>query len=653
MTARRETGKVESSVKNWNRRALSALLTLTAVLTLSGTALAAGDPEVQEGDIVILHTNDVHCGIEDGLTYAGVSAYAGEMEARVGEENVTLVDAGDAVQGGPIGTLTQGEYLVEIMNQVGYDVFTPGNHEFDYQIPRLLELTGMLDARTISSNFVDLATGESVFEPYTILDYGEVQVAYVGITTPESFTKSTPAYFQDGNGNYIYGFCEGNSGRDLYDNVQASVDAARAEGADYVVAVAHLGVEETSAPWRSTDVIANTHGIDVMIDGHSHSTIDGQEVSNENGETVLLNQTGTKLAALGEIVIDPDTGEITAGLVTDYAGRDSDTQTFIDAINMEFDGVLNQVVAGTDVPLTTVDPVTGQRIIRSQETNLGDLCADAYRSVLGADVALVNGGGIRADIPAGDITYGQIINVHPYSNQATSVRVTGQQLLDALELGAQNTPGESGGFLQVSGMTYTIDTTIPSSVVTDDKGNFVRVDGAYRVKDVTVGGEPLDLERTYVVASHDYMLLDGGDGMVMFAGAEVVKDRVMPDNEVLIQYIRDTLGGVVGQEYAVPYGQGRITVLTQGETETPVQPQEPENPADPQEPDSPVEPQEPEGSASDGRSYVVRAGDCLWTIASRELGSGTRWNEIYELNRDILSDPDWIYVGQELELPAA
>lgn len=625
---------------------LSALLSVSLSLALAGPALAA---EPGENDIVILHTNDVHCGIEDGLTYAGVSAYAKEMEAQYGADRVTLVDAGDAVQGGPIGTLTQGEYLVDIMNQVGYDIFTPGNHEFDYQIPRLLELTELLDAQTISSNFVDLTTGESVFQPYTVLDYGDVQVGYVGITTPESFTKSTPAYFQDENGNYIYGFCEGNNGQDLYDNVQASVDAARADGADYVVAVAHLGIEETSAPWRSTDVIANTTGIDVMIDGHSHSTIDGQQVANEEGEMVLLNQTGTKLSAVGKIVIDPDTGDITAELVTDYAGRDADTQAFVDGINAEFADVLNQVVAHSDVSLTTVDPTSGERIIRNLETNLGDLCADAYRTVLEADVGLVNGGGIRADIPAGDVTYGQIINVHPYSNQATSVRATGQQLLDALEMGARNNPGENGGFLQVSGMTYTIDTTIPSGVVTDDKGNFVRVDGEYRVKDVTVNGEPLDVNKTYVVASHDYMLLDGGDGMVMFQGDEVVKDRVMPDNQVLIQYIRDSLGGSVGADYADPYGQGRITVLT--EASAPDQPQEPEQPA---QPETPAEPEQPAGEQpGSAGTYTVQSGDSLWRIASRELGSGTRWSEIYDLNRDVISDPDRIYIGQELQLPAA
>ena len=623
-------------------------------LTMAAPALAAEGTEAQDGnDIVILHTNDVHCGIEDGLTYAGVSAYARAMEERYGAENVTLVDAGDAVQGGPIGTLTRGEYLVDIMNQVGYDIFTPGNHEYDYQMPRMLELMDQLDATVVSSNFLDLSTGESVFAPYTILSYGDVDVAYVGITTPESFTKSTPAYFQDEDGNYLYSFCEDESGQALYDNVQASVDAARTEGADYVVAVAHLCLLYTSDAARSTDVIANTHGIDVMIDGHSHTAIDGQEVLNEDGETVLLNQTGTKLAALGQVVIDPDTGEISAGLITEYQERDQDTQAFVDSINQEFSTVLSQVVASTDVALTTVDPSTGERIIRSQETNLGDLCADAYREVLDADVGLINGGGIRADIAAGEITYGDIISVHPYNNQATSVRVTGQQLLDALELGARYTPYENGGFLHASGLTYTIDTTIPSSVVTDVQDNFVRVDGAYRVKDVMVGGEPLDLERTYVVASHDYMLLSGGDGMTMFDGAEVVKDRVMPDSEVLIQYIRDYLGGVVGQEYADPYGQGRITILTETGAEAPEQPETPDQPESPADTETPAQPEQPEQPAGDPQTYTVQSGDCLWDIAARELGSGLRWSEIYELNRDILSDPDRIQIGQELVLPAA
>ena len=549
-----------------SKKVLSLLLAMIMVFAMVLPAAAdEAAPETPEpytvpadvsGKIVILHTNDVHCEIED---YAKVAAYRDEMATAYGKDNVVLVDAGDAVQGGPIGTLTKGEYLVKIMNQVGYDYITLGNHEFDYEIPRLKELMEMQEATVLSSNFIDLATDKPVYKGYEVATYGDVKVAFVGITTPESFTKSTPAYFQNEKGEYIYSFCEGNDGADLYANVQASVDAAKAEGADYVVAITHLGIEETSAPWRSTDVIANTTGIDVMIDGHSHSTINGETFANKDGNAVLLTQTGTKLANVGKVVIDTKTKTLTAELVSleDYETVNEEAKAFIDGINTEFDGVLSEVVAKTDVALTTLK-ADGERAIRSQETNLGDLCADAYRVVLEADVAFVNGGGIRADIEAGDVTYGQIIKVHPYSNQATSIKVTGQQLLDALEMGAKNAPGESGGFLQVSGLTYTIDTTIPSSIKTDEKGNFVSVDGEYRVKDVKVGEEDLVLDKEYVLASHDYMLLNGGDGMVMFKGAEVIKDRVMPDNEILIKYIVDELDGIVGSDYAEP--QGRITI---------------------------------------------------------------------------------------------
>lgn len=547
-----------------SKKLLSLLLALVMVVAMvvpamaeeEGIMLISETPE-ESGKIVILHTNDVHCDIAN---YAKVAAYRDEMAAAYGAENVVLVDAGDAVQGGPIGTLTKGEYLVNIMNQVGYDYITLGNHEFDYEVPRMKELMEKQNATVLSSNFIDLTTNEAVFKGYEVASYGDVKVAFVGITTPESFTKSTPAYFQDENGEYVYSFCEGNKGADLYANVQASVDAAKAEGADYVIAIGHLGIEETSAPWRSTDVIANTTGIDALIDGHSHSTIDGEKVANKDGVEIVLNQTGTKLANIGKVVIDTEAKTVSAELVSlkTYETVNEETKTFIDGVNEEFQAVLDEVVAKTDVTLTTLKD-DGSRAIRSQETNLGDLCADAYRTILEADVAFVNGGGIRANIDAGDVTYGQIINVHPYSNQATSIKVTGQQLLDALEMGAKNAPGESGGFLHVSGLTYTIDATIPSSITTDDKGNFVSVDGAYRVKDVKVGEEDLVLDKEYVLASHDYMLLNAGDGMTMFKGAEVVKDRIMPDNEILIKYIVDGLGGTVGEAYAAP--QGRITVI--------------------------------------------------------------------------------------------
>ena len=537
------------------KKLLTLLLVLCVVLSIPTAALAAN-----EGDIVVLFTNDVHCAVDSNIGYAGLAAYAADMEADVGADNVTLVDAGDAVQGAALGTLSEGEYIVDIMNEVGYDIMVPGNHEFDYGMARMMELMDMLDATVLSSNFMDLTTNETVYEPYTMIDYGTIQVAYVGISTPESFTKSTPKYFQDDTGNYIYSFCEGNNGADLYSAVQTAVDDASADGADVIVAVGHCGVGSEIAPWQSTDIIANTTGIDVFIDGHSHSVIAGETYQNENGEDVILTSSGTGLENIGQVTISPD-GSVATELVSDYTEKDETVDAFVKNIQAENEAMLSTVVASTDVPLIVNDPDTGKRLIRSQETNLGDLCADAYRKLLGADVAVVNGGGIRADIPAGDITYNDIVTVHPFGNSACVIEATGQEILDLLEMMARSTPDECGGFEQVSGMSYEIHTYIPSSVQTDDKDVFQGVTGEYRVKNVRIGGEPIDLGKTYTLASHNYLIKNGGDGYAEFMDNKLLQDEVMIDNQVLITYIVQELGGVVGSEYADIYGQGRIKLV--------------------------------------------------------------------------------------------
>lgn len=532
------------------KKLLSVFLALTLVFALCGGALAA--EETTGNDIVVLYTNDVHCGVEDNIGYAGLVAYEKEMLETT--PYVTLVDIGDAIQGGPLGSLTTGEALVNIMNEVGYDVATMGNHEFDYGMARFQELAAMLECGYVSCNFVDLSTGDTVFPAYKMISYGDTDVAYIGISTPETYTKSTPTYFQDENGNYIYSFSENN----LPEMVQDAIDEATAAGAEYIVAVGHLGVDEQSAPYRSTDIIAETTGLDVFLDGHSHSVIASQEVEDADGNTVILSSTGTELANIGKLTIAAD-GTITTELVSDYETKDADMQAFIDNVNAEFEEITSEVVAESSVNLTGYAE-DGTRLVRNQETNIGDLVADAYRVVGDTDIGWANGGGIRADIPAGEITYGDIIEVHPYSNQLCVVETTGQQILDALEMASASCPNESGGFLQVSGLSYTIDTTIPSSVVTDDQGMFVEVDGERRVKDVMVGDEPIDPDATYTLASHNYMIKEGGDGINMFRNDKLIVDESMPDNQVLITYIVDHLDGVVPADYAEP--QGRITVLT-------------------------------------------------------------------------------------------
>ena len=534
------------------KKLFAVLLTLCLMVGILPAAAAA-----QTGDIVVLYTNDVHCAVDEYIGYAGFAAYAAEMEAEFGADKVTLVDAGDALQGAALGTLSKGEYIIEIMNAVGYDIMVPGNHEFDYGMERMLELMDMLDASVISSNFVDLTTDETVFDAYEIIDYGTIQVAYVGICTPESFTKSTPTYFQDDEGNYIYGFSE--TGNEIYTAVQTAVDAAVAEGADVVVAVGHCGDTGVEEQWSSTEIIANTTGIDVFIDGHAHSTIASETYQNENGEDVVLTSSGTNLENIGKLTIS-EGGSVTAELISDYTEKDETIDAVVKEIQAENEELLNTVVATSEVSLVIYDPDTGERLIRKQETNLGDLCADAYRELLGADVAVVNGGGIRADIEAGDITYNDIITVHPFGNAACVIEATGQEILDLLERMSRNTPEECGGFEQVSGMSYEIHTYIPSSVTTDDQGMFTGVTGEYRVKNVMIGGEAIDLDKTYTLASHNYLIKSGGDGYGEFMDNTLLQDEVMIDNQVLITYILDELGGVVGSEYADTYGQGRITV---------------------------------------------------------------------------------------------
>lgn len=604
-------------------RSLFLAIVLTTVtvmgLPLTGgpvTALAA------DKDIVVLYTNDVHCGVDDNIGYAGLALYKKEMQQQT--PYVTLVDTGDAIQGAPIGTLSDGGYLIDIMNYVGYDFAVPGNHEFDYGMPRFLELAGKLNCGYYSCNFIDSATGAPVFAPYKMFTYGATQVAFVGVTTPESFTKSTPAYFQDSQGNYIYSFCEDESGQKLYDQVQASVDAARTAGADYVILAGHLGENGITQKWSSASVIANTTGIDACIDGHSHETVPSENVKNKNGQNVVLTQTGTKLNHIGKLTISAD-GSIRTELVSEVPAADLDreytvqehdslsriakrelgsynrwidiynsnldkiknadvipvglnivipgksyinpdgkaadygTYQFIQSIENQYNETLKTVLGTTPYELTVNDPATGNRIIRNAETNLGDLTADAYRAELGADIGLSNGGGIRSVIKPGNITYNDTLAVFPYGNMGCVIEATGQQIKDALEMASRNCPEESGGFLQVSGLTYTIDTSVKSGVQTDDKGNFTGVSGAYRVMDIKVGGEPIDLNKTYTVASHNYMLKQGGDGMTMFKGCNVIRDEVMVDVDILSSYIR-RMGGSVTSEYANPVGQGRISI---------------------------------------------------------------------------------------------
>lgn len=573
------------------------LITRRSFCTLSAVALASlalparrafGDEAAtaatatQPGAIVIVHTNDVHCAVDDNLGYAKLVNYAKTMRSTYGANNVTLVDAGDAVQGKAMGTLTNGEYLIDIMNECGYDFAIPGNHEFDYGMTQFNTLVARANAKYLSCNFTDLRTGNLMFDAYAMREYdtavGKKKVAYLGICTPESLTKSSPAHFQE-DGIYRYGFCEDDSGTKLYDAVQSAVDQARTDGADYVVALVHLGQDGVTPRWTSTSVAANTSGIDVVIDGHSHELY-AQTPLNKNGEPVLVTQTGTQLVGIGQVVIDPANGTIaayasndtetvtasttkgTASIVKAWDGIDADTAAFIAGLQADLAKITERVIGRSDVRLVALEDDDYTWAVRAHETNLGDFVADAYLALawhggVMADIGFVNGGGIRANIEPGDVTYGDLINVQPYNNQLCYVDTLGQNILDALEAGVANLPNPSGGLQHVSGLAYTVRTDIPSSVQMPG-GKFGGVTGEYRVRDVLVNGEPLDVNRRYKLVSHTFLLVEGGDGLTMFMNDEAVLLDL--DNKALIEYIQYDLKGTIGSEYADPDGQGRIVI---------------------------------------------------------------------------------------------
>ena len=555
------------------KKTMKRILTLALTAMMALTAVPAfAEEETTEGltqDLVVLYTSDVHCGVEQNFTLAGLAQIRQAYEDA--GYYTLLVDDGDFIQGEALGTMTTGEALIDLMNAVGYDVAIPGNHEFDYGMDRFLELTDKAEFPYVSVNFNK--EGEPVFDPYVIKEFDGVKFAFLGITTPKTLTSSTPRYFQDEDGNFIYGFFQSDDGQLLYSKVQEAVDNARAEGADYVIAMCHLGNEAECRPFCYDDIITNTTGIDLLLDGHSHDT-DQVMVKNKDGIEIPRSAVGTKLACIGTATFSTD-GSISTNLLTwelplsaqTVFAVDNPVTTATQEATQELNEKLSEVVATSEYDLTIADPAATDdngrpiRIVRRTETNLGDLCADAYRYAGNADIAMANGGGIRVSIPAGDITRNDLLTVHPFNNAICVMEVTGQQILDMLEWGTRVVPEESGGFPQVSGLTYEIHTYLDSTCTSDDDGLFTGVAGEYRVKNVLVGGEPLDLEKTYRLAGTNYILLDEGDGYTMFKDAVLLEENIVLDNQALLNYIQEVLGGVIGEEYSDPYGQGRIVAV--------------------------------------------------------------------------------------------
>ena len=561
---------------------LAAALLLPAVVygaAASGSstgepAAAAEDSQAQDEnedkkDIMILYTSDIHCGIDEGFGYAGLEQIL-KYEQEKGYE-VILVDDGDNIQGDPLGLLTKGDALIDLMNKMGYSVAIPGNHEFDYGVDNFLSLAEKAQFKYISCNFQ--YKGENVFDPYVIREIGGRKIGFVGVTTPTTITASKPTLFEDENGEFVYSFLQDETGEGVYNAVQSAVDNARKEGAEYVIVLGHLGNEEQCRPWTYADVISHTNGIDAFLDGHSHDT-DQVIMKNKDGKEVPRSACGTKMQHIGWCRI-PAEGEVTAGIYSwtlddsapEVLGIENEMSTAVKEARGSISKLLEGKIAVSEQEMTIYDPVAVDpewgkvRMIRRAETNLGDLCTDAYRFVTGADIALLGGGGIRVSIPAGDVTMKNMYEVFPFGNEICVVQATGQQILDALEWGAAAVPGESGGFMQVSGLSYEIHTYIDSTCTKDVNGMFTGVAGERRVRNVKVNGTPIDPDALYNVAGNDYWFLNGGDGQTAFNGAERVDAGGMLDVQVLVDYLTRELDGVIGKEYSDPTGQDRIVIV--------------------------------------------------------------------------------------------
>ncbi len=573
-----------------------------AGVTTAAAAMAVGAPAAsacwtgEKSEVTILYTNDVHTYIDKQapeLTYAAIAAL--KQSYQNAGKKVLLVDAGDHVQGTAYGSIDQGASIIELMNAAGYDAATPGNHEFDYGMDRAKELMRDADFPYLSCNWVDLRTNLRVLPEIKVFVRGGVRIAFVGITTPETFTKSTPAYFMNkAQTKYIYDILGGEDGQKLYSAVQKAVDKAKCL-ADVVIGLGHLGVDPSSSPWTSEEVIAHTTGFDAFIDGHSHTVMENKQVADASGRLVTLTQTGSYFANVGEMTIAPD-GTISTRLVSTYDQEDPAVAAEQAAWVSSVDEMLGEKIAVADTKFYITDPATGKRRIRSGETNLGDFVADGIYTYfneveqLHCDIAIMNGGGIRSDEDAGYWTFKTCKQVSPFGNVACLMSVTGKQIQDALEFAARFAGAEgkeNGGFLQVAGATYEIHTDIPNTVQTDDKNVWIgSATGTPRVQNVKIYDRangtyvPLDENKTYALAGMNYTLRNLGDGFAMFDGAELIKDYVSEDYLVMSTYAM-TFGGVDAEglphlssansvlaeypgyllDYENPYGAGRISIL--------------------------------------------------------------------------------------------
>lgn len=532
-----------------------SLAVLATLILLQGCSPRHLGPGRQPSEsLIVLYDNDVHCSVDGYPLMAALKSEALRLTDRV-----CVVSSGDYVQGGSLGASSKGGYIVEVMNQVGYDAVTLGNHEFDYGMERLAQLSGMMRTDIVCCNLFDLSTGQRMYQPYKIMNYGDLKVAFVGIATPYSFVSSTPSYFQNEEGEYVYSL----SSEHFYETVQSAVDDARAQGVDYVIVISHLGDDESFDEINSMQLAYRTSGIDVILDGHSHSVIPGRALKNKEGKDVILTSTGANFQNVGRLTISPE-GIITTELVSasEVTSGDPATLAVVDRIKEEYAAQGSRVIGVAEAYMEAQTPDV--RIVRFQETGLGDFCTDAIREIMRTDICLLGGGSVRTNIEQGTVTYDDIFRLFPFNNTVATAEISGRQILDALEFSVSVLPVEFGGFLQVSGLKFDVDVNVWTPVTVDVNKMYTGMAGDQRrVMNVMFESapgvyEPLDPERIYTVSGTNYLLKEQGDGYAVLNGIKV-QDTGVIDLQILEQYIVENLSGVIPARYGEP--QGRINII--------------------------------------------------------------------------------------------
>ncbi len=513
---------------------IKGLLLTGTVLLAAGCRQAVKDTPIspRQKSIVILYENDVHCAM------GGYAKLAGLRDAIADTADVFLVSNGDYVQGQTVGAISKGQYVVDVMRVMNYDAITLGNHEFDYGMERMFQLLRQVPVPVVCCNLYDIRSGRMVFAPYVMKRVGDKRIAFVGVVTPTSMEDEAYA-FRDERDSLIYDLQR----EDIPVLVQHAVDEARRAGADYVIVDSHLGEELTARHSDSHTLVANTSGIDIVLDGHSHAVIVSDTILNKEGKPIVVTQTGTKFTNIGKLLITPDGRMMTSLVPIERVTEESPfVAHVVDSIHSMLNEQTSRVICHSEVPLRILDD-EGNEVHRIGETTAGDIVTDAFRMVTGSDISVLNSGSIRNEAKAGDLTYGDLLSLLPYDNYIVVAEVKGSTIIAMLEKLMSFLPKPDGQFPQVSGMRFIVD------------------EREHRVSDVRILNsntqhyEPINPARTYTVATTKYCVTDGGLYNTL-KGSKITWETKRTYNDIFIEFVTKNLNGHIGQEYAQP--QGRI-----------------------------------------------------------------------------------------------